>query len=77
MHVFHIFTASLDVMVDGVRGHGANLHQPVVLNEDSVACQVSMNDRWCTAVEITVNSVQNVQSTDTPGSYLKLYISLY
>lgn len=45
MHIPHVLPAGLDVMVDGVGRHGANLHEPVVLDEDGVARQVAVDDR--------------------------------
>lgn len=53
MHVPHVLPASLHVMVDGVRGHRADLHQAVVLNEDRIARQIAVYYRRNAAMEIT------------------------
>lgn len=44
VHISHVLAAGLDVMMDGVRSHGADLHQPVVLDEDCVAREVPVHD---------------------------------
>lgn len=44
MHVAHIFTARFDVMVNGVGRHTANLHQTIVLDEDCITGEVSVDD---------------------------------
>lgn len=62
MHVPHVLAAGLDMMVDGIRRHGADLHQPVVLDEDGVAGQVAVHDRRHAAVEVTNWIVKNYQS---------------
>lgn len=55
MHVAHVLAAGLDVVVDGVRRHGADLHEPVVLDEDRVAGQVPVHDGRHASVQVAAN----------------------
>lgn len=57
VHVLHIFAAGLDVVVNCVGRYRADLHQAVMLDENGVAGQVSVDDRRNTAVEITENRI--------------------
>lgn len=52
VHVSHVLAAGLDVVVDGVGRHGADLDQAVVLDEDSVAGEVAMHDGRHAPVEV-------------------------
>ena len=45
MEVLDVLPTGLDVLVDDVRGNGANLDQTVVLDENRLAGQVSVSDR--------------------------------
>ena len=45
MKILHIFFKGFHVFMNCVRSHTANLDKSVVLNEDGVARQVSMNYR--------------------------------
>ena len=45
MKILHIFFEGFHVFMNCVRSHTANLDKSVVLNEDGVARQVSMNYR--------------------------------
>lgn len=50
MHIPHVLAAGLDVVVDGVGRHGADLDEAVVLDEDGVACEVPVDYRGHAAV---------------------------
>lgn len=52
MHIPHVLAAGLDVVVDGVGRDGADLHEPVVLDEDGVARQVAVDDRRHASMEV-------------------------
>lgn len=55
MEVLDVLPAGLDVLVDDVWGDGADLDQPVVLDEDRFASQVAVGDgRRDRLVKITV-----------------------
>ena len=45
MEVLDVLPTGLDVLVDDVRGNGANLDQAVVLDENRLAGQISVRDR--------------------------------
>ena len=45
VEVLDVLPTGLDVLVDDVRGNGANLDQTVVLDENRLAGQVSVSDR--------------------------------
>lgn len=53
MHIPHIVAAGFDMVVDGVGRHGADLDEPVVLDEDRVARQVAVNYGRHAAVQVT------------------------
>ena len=44
MEVLDVLPERLDILVDGVRRHAAYLHQSVVLDEDCVAGQITVDD---------------------------------
>ena len=44
MEVLDVLPEGLDVLVDCVRRHAANLDQSVVLDEDGVAGQIAVDD---------------------------------
>ena len=50
MEVLDIFSEGFDILVNCIRCHAPNLHQPVVLDEYCVAGQVAM-DYWGVATE--------------------------
>lgn len=52
VHIPHVLAAGLDVVVDGVRRHGADLDEAVVLNEDRVAGEVAVDDGRLAAVKV-------------------------
>lgn len=52
MHVPHVVPTRLDVVMDGVGRDGADLDQPVVLDEDRVARQVAVHYGWHAAVQV-------------------------
>ena len=53
MEVLDVFSEGFDILVDRVRCHAPNLHQPVVLDEYCVTCQVAV-DYWGVATERVV-----------------------
>lgn len=52
VHIAHVVVAGLDMVVDGVGRHGADLYQPVVLDEDGVAGQVAVHDGRHATVQV-------------------------
>lgn len=44
MKVFDVFSEGFDILMDGIGCDTSNLDQTVVLDEDGVTCQVTMND---------------------------------
>lgn len=54
MHVAHIFTTRLNMMVNGVGRHAANLNQTIVLDEDCITGEVSVDDGWRAGMQITI-----------------------
>lgn len=54
MHVAHILTARLHVMVNGVRRYTADLHQAIVLDEYRITGEVSVDDGRRTGMQITI-----------------------
>lgn len=56
VHIANILAARFDVMMYGVGGDGADLHEPIVLDEDRVAGEVAVDYWWHAAVEVTVDS---------------------
>lgn len=57
MHIPHVLAAGLDVVVDGVGRDGADLHEPVVLDEDGVARQVAVDDRRHASMEVAGDDI--------------------
>ena len=51
MEVLNVLPEGLHILVDGVRRHAANLHQSVVLDEDCVAGQITV-DYWFLEINI-------------------------
>ena len=45
MKIFHVFPEGFDVLVNGVGSYAADLNEAVVLDEDGVAGQVTVNYR--------------------------------
>ena len=50
MKVLDVFSEGFDILVDCIRCHTPNLHQPVVLDENCVTGQVAV-DYWGVATE--------------------------
>lgn len=55
MHIAHVLAARLDVVVNGVGRHTADLHQAIVLDEDRITGEVSVDDGRRTGMQITTN----------------------
>lgn len=60
VHIPHVLAAGLDVMMDGVGRHGADLHEAVVLYEDGVAREVPVNDGRHAAVKVANRNYNNI-----------------
>ena len=44
MKVLDVLSEGLDVLVDGVWRHTPDLDEPIVLDEDGVACEIAVYD---------------------------------
>ena len=46
MEILDVVPTSLDVLMDDIRGDGANLDQTIVLDKYGIAGKVSVYNRW-------------------------------
>ena len=54
MHILFLFPACFDMMIDSFRSHATDLNESIVLNENRITGQISVDDRWVTRVKIAV-----------------------
>lgn len=47
MQVFNVFSAGFDVLMNDIRSDGSDFDQTIVLNENGIASEITMDNGWC------------------------------